>query len=329
MSFHDIELDRAYSYGSVIAQGGNTSVIELESGAEERNERWGDTRIVANLAFAIKEPETELAPLLDFKRCRGHRAHSFRFWNPLDYSTNSANTIADDDADLVSETDELIGTGDASTTQFQLVKTYTSGITTKTRNIKLPIAGTVKVAIDGVEQLSGWSVNTSTGIVTFTVAPSNGAAVTAGCQFNEEVRFESDEDAISIESFSNGQIPGGLRIVSVFDSRRVDDEFVYRGSSHIDLSADTELTTAHGALVSITPSTSGLQLILPDIAAYQEGGPHWKLSNLSATDTFDVVYGGVTLWTMATAGDAAHEDQAEIWLGDDGGGSATWIAFHG
>jgi hypothetical protein len=33
------------------------------------------------------------------------------------------------------------------------------------------VAGTVKVYLDGVEKTSGWSVDTTTGLVTFSTAP--------------------------------------------------------------------------------------------------------------------------------------------------------------
>ena len=46
------------------------------------------------------------------------------------------------------------------------------------RTITKPVAGTVKVYLDGVEQLSGWSVDTTTGLVTFGTARP-GVEVTA------------------------------------------------------------------------------------------------------------------------------------------------------
>ena len=55
-----------------------------------------------------------------------------------------------------------------------------------------PVAGTVRVARGGVEQASGWSVNTTTGIVTFDAAPNAGMLVTAGFEFDVPVRFDTD-----------------------------------------------------------------------------------------------------------------------------------------
>lgn len=319
MTFRDIELDRAYSYRSLIGEQGNTAVVELGNGVEERIQRWGETRLVANLGYAVKT-YADLTAILAFKRAMGHRLDSFRFWNPLDYSTGT-NTPSDTSLSLVTNADEQIGTGNASTTTFQLVKRYTNGVNTVTRNLTKPINGTVKVALDGVNQTSGWSVNYSTGIVTFTSAPGNGVDVTAGCQFNDEVRFESDDSSVSIESFERGDVVGGLRIVSVMGGSIVNDDFPYRGSSTPTFGADMDLTPQMGALVRLDPSTSGLSVILPDPSPYPYGGPHWLLENISGSNSFDVVYNGVTVATVAAG------DWCEMWLGLDISSNPEWVAY--
>ena len=48
------------------------------------------------------------------------------------------------------------------------------------RSIAKPVTGSVRVALAGVEQMSGWSVDTTTGLVTFAQAPGAGVAITAG-----------------------------------------------------------------------------------------------------------------------------------------------------
>ena len=55
-----------------------------------------------------------------------------------------------------------------------------------------PVAGTVRVARAGVEATSGWSVDATTGIVTFATAPAAGVLVTAGFEFDVPVRFDTD-----------------------------------------------------------------------------------------------------------------------------------------
>jgi uncharacterized protein (TIGR02217 family) len=54
------------------------------------------------------------------------------------------------------------------------------------------VVGSVRIALGGVEQPSGWSVHTTTGLVTFSSAPGAGVAITAGFEFDVPVRFDSD-----------------------------------------------------------------------------------------------------------------------------------------
>jgi uncharacterized protein (TIGR02217 family) len=84
---------------------------------------------------------------------------------------------------------------------FQLVKRYPSGIVVEVRTVTKPVAGTVRVYKDGVEQLSGWSVDVMTGVVTFSMAPAAGVAITADFELDVPVRFDTDHMAVTIESF--------------------------------------------------------------------------------------------------------------------------------
>ena len=67
--------------------------------------------------------------------------------------------------------------------------------------ITKPVAGTVKVHLDGVEQLSGWSVDTTSGLVTFGMPPAPGVEVTADFEFDVPSRFDTDHMAVTIETY--------------------------------------------------------------------------------------------------------------------------------
>jgi uncharacterized protein (TIGR02217 family) len=92
-------------------------------------------------------------------------------------------------------------TGDGTQTEFQLVKHYPSGSVIEARTITKPVAGSVHVYKDEVEQLVGWSVDTTTGLVTFSVPPALGVEVTADFEFDVPVRFDTDHMAVTIESY--------------------------------------------------------------------------------------------------------------------------------
>jgi uncharacterized protein (TIGR02217 family) len=52
-----------------------------------------------------------------------------------------------------------------------------------------------------VEQLSGWSVDATTGLVIFGTPPALGVEVTADFEFDVPVRFDTDHMAVTIESY--------------------------------------------------------------------------------------------------------------------------------
>ncbi len=57
--------------------------------------------------------------------------------------------------------------------------------------------------MDGVEQLSGWSVDAITGILTFSTAPSEGEEITASFEFDVPVRFDADRISATIEDYGS------------------------------------------------------------------------------------------------------------------------------
>jgi uncharacterized protein (TIGR02217 family) len=118
-----------------------------------------------------------------FFRARFGKAYGFRFKDWSDYQAVGQN----------------IGTGNGSLTAFQLTKTYVSGGNTYVREIKKPVTGTVKIYLNSVLQGAGYTVDLTTGIVNFTVAPGAGVAVTADYDFDVPVRFDTDMLAVRID----------------------------------------------------------------------------------------------------------------------------------
>ena len=184
MAFHEVRFPDDISRG---ARGGperRTQIVELASGDEERNASWANSRRRYDAAYGIRRAD-DLAAVVAFFEARNGRLYGFRWKDWADYkSCLPSGTPA--------ATDQSIGTGDGATTDFQLVKAYASGSQSWTRTITKPVAGTVLVAIDGTVQSSGWSVDITTGIVSFTTAPVSGATITAGFEFDVPVRFDTD-----------------------------------------------------------------------------------------------------------------------------------------
>ncbi|PPB79423.1 uncharacterized protein (TIGR02217 family) [Albidovulum inexpectatum] len=198
MAFHEVRFPDDISRG---ARGGperRTQIVELASGDEERNASWANSRRRYDVAYGIRRAD-DLAAVVAFFEARNGRLYGFRFKDWADYKSCLPSQTP-------SATDQAIGTGDGTTTDFQLVKVYSSGSQTWTRAITKPVAGTVRIAIDGSAQASGWAVDTTTGLVTFNTAPASGAAITAGFEFEVPVRFDTDTLDVTLDLERLGSI---------------------------------------------------------------------------------------------------------------------------
>lgn len=184
MAFVEVRFPVDIAFGSSGGPVYSTDVVETASGFEQRNANWAQARARYNIAHGVKT-QTQLDALIAFFRARKGRAEGFRFKDWTDYSANA----------------QTIGTGNGSNTAFQLVKTYTSGNVTESRIITKPVSATVSVYVNTVLQMSGYSVNYSTGVVTFTSAPSNGTAITATFEFDVPVRFDTDRLSASLDNY--------------------------------------------------------------------------------------------------------------------------------
>ena len=185
MSFHEVRFPDTLSVGTSGGAGFSTDILTLASGFEKRNVNWSMARRQYAISLLGRNP-SEIAEVISFFHARQGRGYGFRLKDPADWHSG-ANVTA-----TPANTDQQLGTGTGSLTTFQLVKRYTSGPTTHIRTIKKPVSGTVLIALNGVNQTTGWTVDTTTGIVTFTTAPANGVLVTAGFAFDVPVRFDTD-----------------------------------------------------------------------------------------------------------------------------------------
>lgn len=198
MAFHEVRFPDNISRG---ARGGperRTQIVELASGDEERNASWANSRRRYDVAYGIRRAD-DLAAVVAFFEARNGRLHGFRFKDWGDYKSCLP-------SGMPSPGDQPIGTGDGTKTAFQLVKGYASGGQTWVRAIAKPVVDTVRIALDGVEQLSGWSVDTTTGLITFDTAPELGVATTAGFDFDVPVRFDTDALDVTLDLERLGSI---------------------------------------------------------------------------------------------------------------------------
>lgn len=200
MAFHEIRFPTGISLGASGGPERRTEIVTLASGYEERNSPWTDSRRRYNAGYGVRSL-ADIHLVIAFFEARSGRLHGFRFKDFSDYQS-SAPGVA------INPNDQIIGTGTGAITSYQLNKNYISGSQSYARTIAKPVAGSVRMALNGVEQSSGlFSVNSTTGMVTFTTPPGAGVSISAGYAFDVPVRFDADFLEINQAAFNAGQIP--------------------------------------------------------------------------------------------------------------------------
>lgn len=180
--FHEVVFPEDISYGSSGGPGFNTTVIELSSGAEQRNINWSELRAKYDASHGVKTRE-QMEELQEFFIARRGKAFGFRFKDWMDYQI----------------TDQLIGVGTgAASLPCQAKKTYepVSGYGFD-RIIRKLVPGSVVVSVNGVIN-AGAVVNANTGIITPSVFVPVGHEVRiVSAEYHVPVRFDIDEMSIT------------------------------------------------------------------------------------------------------------------------------------
>ena len=196
MAFDDVLYPKTVTSGA----GGpmfSTDITEIGSGHEVANQNWTSSRMMFELGARLVKT-SEAVEIIRFFRARRGRARGFRLRDPLD--SRSCNPGATPAA-----TDQLLGTGDGAKLRFQLVKSYGDGVgVAESRKITRPVSASVLVAVNNVVVGSGWTVDLTTGIITFTTPPTAGHTVKAGFRFDVPVRF--DVDQLLAQTLGNGNV---------------------------------------------------------------------------------------------------------------------------
>jgi len=197
------------------AQGGpefSTVIQEAVSGQEQRVRVWAKCRARYDIAYSIlnsEDPVGSYKAVLALFYAHNGRFRPFRFKDWGDYQADNTN----------------FGTGDGSDTTFQLSKLYdpsqvllgVPGSLTYRREIYLP-ATTPVIKVNGVVT-AALTIN-STGLVTFTSAPTTGHALTWSGEFDIPVRFDTDHlpvvmnmsDIAEISSISLREVIGSAEL---------------------------------------------------------------------------------------------------------------------
>lgn len=200
--FHDIRFPLDVSLQGRGGPERRTEIVTLGSNRESRNARWAHSRRRYEAGYGVKTL-AQLAQVIAFFEERRGRLYGFRWRDRADFSSCAPGATP-------APTDQVLGTGDGARASFQLVKTYGGAFAPYHRAIAKPVAGSARIAVDGVEMSApDASIDSATGVVTFAPSriPPAGAVVSAGFLFDVPVRFDTDFLEIDMQAFEAGAIP--------------------------------------------------------------------------------------------------------------------------
>lgn len=325
MSFHDVRHPTTFSDGSLFGIGFDTKANELRSGHGRFVQFWPNGRRrysvgrgIANITDA-SDQSNALLTVYEFYLARDGRANTFRFKDWLDYATTSTGRVGDG-VSVTSSDQTLVA---ISATQFQFVKRYTSGPTTKVRTLTHLVSGTVLVSLDDVTQGSGFSVDLISGVVTFSSAPSG--TVKGGCEFDIHARYGAGADRAFQVGLSGSNVGdlGEIDIEEELGAAAYNHDIDFGGYDDFgDMGeSDVQLNAAGGRLVIVRPGVTSLAVLLPDPLDLPDGGPWFVIAN-KGTESVAIESSTGTTVLGALASNAV----VELWLGVQAG-TKTWYVL--
>ena len=189
MSFLDIRFPDDIRYGFTGGPSYKVDIGESDNGQEQRSLRWtvpkydysADIRLIVNQVGSLG-----LNDLVAFFRLAKGPYHTFRFKDWADFRA----------------VDSFIATADGVATAYQLRKTYQYGSNYEYRPITKPVADTLVVKVNSTV-VSNYTLDSSTGIITFSSAPTNGDTISASFDFDVQVRFNMDRLPVVINDYQS------------------------------------------------------------------------------------------------------------------------------
>ena len=176
-------LEIPFNYGATYGPRFQTDIGSQSDGSEQRSPRWIDPLIFIDLAqYSVNADEIDY--LLSFHASVKGSGIGFRIKDWSDYLCPCY----------------TLGTGNGTEQTWQLTKTYTIGAYSVKRAILKPVAGSVVLRVDGVIAESGWSIDTTTGVITTTLT---GVLSVDEFEFDVAVRFEQDKINFAFDAADN------------------------------------------------------------------------------------------------------------------------------
>lgn len=201
--FHETLFPLDIALGAAGGPERATEIVTTLTGREERNTRLAHSRRRWDAGYGVTSL-AQLSSVVAFFEERRGRLFGFRWRDRLDHASGAPGAA-------VTPLDQALGSGTGARAQFALVKTYGGTHAPYPRPIAKPVAGSVRVAVNGAERVAGthFTLDAAAGLITFLPGhvPALGASVTAGFLFDVPVRFDTDFLEVNLSAFEAGAIP--------------------------------------------------------------------------------------------------------------------------
>ena len=210
MTFKDVRLPEDIERGASGGPRFNTSITQLISGFEQRNQNWSQSRAEWDISYGVQSKD-DYSRLINFFYARRGAAIGFRFRDWTDYEVDMAHFVTGDGTPNSMNPTLIDGTA-----TFQLVKNYEElSEVIYTREILKPVEDTVQIFDDmGNIVSSGFTVDYVTGKVIFDVAPLTGVQYFWSGEFDVPVRFAADNLDLAVQWVEAASIPN-INIVEI------------------------------------------------------------------------------------------------------------------
>jgi uncharacterized protein (TIGR02217 family) len=191
----------------------STTVLELDSGHEQRNINWSDSKGRWDAAYGLLRKfeeevltETDLGKVLNFFYVVRGRAFSFRFKDWSDYEIGPSH-----------EDPQFLALGDGALTTVQVFKRYQFGPWFFDRPITKVVDGTVTLLRDNVAmtETTDWTMDYDRGVLTLVdplldtggTGPMDEEVLGMRGEFDVHARLDVDDLNLSMEIFNAGSVP--------------------------------------------------------------------------------------------------------------------------
>lgn len=320
MALDMVRMPPELSVGFASSLNFGTKVIRLEAA---RQERWAqlESPLITWSATKGLWQRHRIEEFIGFCRARRGGFHAFRFWDPIDFSTNPTSTTG-----APGILDQVLGYGDGARVTYDLFRVYPSSPNDLPQRLAtedrfMPIHGeqddrlarklgllaghnfVARFAFDGVEQF-GFSINWRTRDVTFAVAPAEDEVVTGGWYYDWPAVLSQDTDANLeriAESWEAQTVPA-IVIESVPFERMLPETDDPGGYKLLALDIGSPLLQKLEAKVwRLEPVGPGRTVRVQSVATLNGGGPHFIMTVPTGLDSVAVLdeLTGSTIVTIA------------------------------